>query len=144
MLRHLAVVGALATLTAGGLEAQGWIQDVRPFRPIPVGAPPTVVRVSSTVRTAIEGRIARVEVEEQFRNTGGGLAEGTYLYPLPGDAVFSDFSLWMGETKVQGEVMSAEPASSPCGRPAGAGFAPLCHHRRLSPWRRGQKSRCRA
>lgn len=110
MLRHLAVVGALATLTAGGLEAQGWIQDVRPFRPIPVGAPPTVVRVSSTVRTAIEGRIARVEVEEQFRNTGGGLAEGTYLYPLPGDAVFSDFSLWMGETKVQGEVMSADQA----------------------------------
>ena len=112
MFRRLAVLAALAALPSGAARAQGWIQDVRPFRPIPVGpAPsPTVVRVSSSVRTTIEGRIARVEVEEQFRNTGGGLAEGTYLYPLPGEAVFNDFSLWMGETKVQGEVMSADQA----------------------------------
>ena len=54
--------------------------------------------------------MARVEVEEQFRNNGGGIAEGTHLYPMPGEAVFTDFSLWMGEQEVRGEMMQAEQA----------------------------------
>ena len=107
MFRHLALTIALTALSAGGLNAQGWIQDVRPIR---VGLPSSVVRVSSNVRTTIDGPVARVEVEEQFRNAGGGLAEGTYLYPMPGEAVFTDFSLWMGENQVRGEVMTAEQA----------------------------------
>ncbi len=107
MFRRLALTIALAALSAGGLEAQGWIQDLRPAR---IGPPSSVVRVSSNVRTVIDGRVARVEVEEQFRNAGGGLAEGTYLYPMPGEAVFTDFSLWMGENQVRGEVMNAEQA----------------------------------
>jgi Ca-activated chloride channel homolog len=107
MFRRLALTVALASLTAGGLEAQGWIQVERPIR---VGPPSAVVRISSHVRTVVDGRVARVEVEEQFRNAGGGLAEGSYLYPMPGEAVFTDFALWMGETEVRGEVMSAEQA----------------------------------
>lgn len=111
MFRRFALTIALAALSAGGLEAQGWIQDLRPdVRPIRVGQPSSVVRISSTVRTVIDGRVARVEVEEQFRNAGGGLAEGNYLYPMPGEAVFTDFSLWMGENQVHGEVMNAEQA----------------------------------
>jgi Ca-activated chloride channel family protein len=107
MFRRLALTLAVTALTAGGLRAQGWIQDLRPIRP---GLPMSVVRISSTVRTVIDGRVARVEVEEQFRNTGGGLAEGSYLYPMPGEAVFTDFSLWMGENQVRGEVMNADQA----------------------------------
>ncbi|HTT69123.1 MAG TPA: VIT domain-containing protein [Gemmatimonadales bacterium] len=107
MLRRLAVAAGLVALTAGALEAQGWIEIQRP---LPPGLPSQVVRVSSAVRTTIEGRVARVEVEEQFRNAGGGLAEGSYLYPLPGEAVFTDFSLWMGEDQVRGEVMGADQA----------------------------------
>jgi Ca-activated chloride channel family protein len=110
MLRHLAYTAALAALSAGTLHAQGWIQIERPIRPGPTM--PTVVRIASDVRTRIDGRVARVEVEEQFRNVGGGVAEGTYLYPMPGEAVFTDFSLWMGETQVRGEMMSAEQARS--------------------------------
>ena len=58
----------------------------------------------------VDGPVARVEVEEQFRNSGGGLAEGSYLYPLPGEAVFQNFSLWMGEREIRGEVMQADEA----------------------------------
>jgi Ca-activated chloride channel family protein len=109
MVRHLTLTVALAALCAGALQAQGWIQADRPV--LRVGPPASsVIRVSSTVRTRIDGRVARVEVEEQFRNAGGGLAEGTYLYPMPGEAVFTDFSLWMGEQQVRGEMMSAEQA----------------------------------
>jgi Ca-activated chloride channel family protein len=108
MLRHLAFTAALTALSAGALQAQGWIQIERPIRP---GVPsPALVRVSSDVRTRIDGRVARVEVEEQFRNAGGGIAEGSYLYPMPGEAVFTDFSLWIGETQVRGEMMNAEQA----------------------------------
>ena len=66
-------------LTAAPAAAQGWIEIERPRIPLPVS--PNIVRVSSEVRTAIDGRVARVEVEERFRNSGGGIAEGSYLYP---------------------------------------------------------------
>ncbi len=109
MLRHLFVTLALV-LAPAALAAQGWIEPIRP--PIGRVGPSPIVRVSSVVRTRVEasGRVARVEVEEQFRNAGGGLAEGSYLYPMPGEAVFTDFSLWMGETQVRGEMMNADQA----------------------------------
>jgi Ca-activated chloride channel family protein len=102
------MVLALALLAgASTLEAQGWI-DVVP-RPGLVQNT-NVFRISSNVRTRVDGRVATIEVEEQFRNTGPVLAEGTYLYPLPGEAVFQNFSLWMGETEMHGEMMSADQA----------------------------------
>ena len=108
MFRRLLFTVALAAGSAGAANAQGWIEIERPIRPGLSASP--VVRISSNVRTRIDGRVAVVEVEEQFRNAGGGIAEGTYLYPLPGEAVFQNFSLWMGETEVRGEMMNAEQA----------------------------------
>lgn len=108
MLRHIALATGLLLAAAAPAAAQGWIEIERP-----IGPPnPNVglIRVGSQVRTTIDGRVARVEVEEQFRNTGNALAEGTYLYPLPGEAVFSGFSLWMGERELRGETMTAEQA----------------------------------
>jgi Ca-activated chloride channel family protein len=98
---------AVATLVTAPLHAQGWIEIERPPRPGPAGA---VLRVASEVSVTVTGRVARVAVEERFRNTGGGLAEGSYLYPLPGEAVFQNFSLWIGEQEIRGEVMQADEA----------------------------------
>ncbi len=106
---HRISLGALALmLSAAPAAAQGWI-EVAPSR-VPSQNNPNVVRVASDVRTTIEGRVVRVEVEERFRNAGGGLAEGSYLYPLPGEAVFQNFSLWMGEQEIRGEMMNVEQA----------------------------------
>jgi Ca-activated chloride channel family protein len=106
---HHTLLSALALmLTAAPVAAQGWIEIERPRIPTPVS--PNIIRVSSEVRTSIEGRVARVEVEERFHNSGGGIAEGSYLYPLPGEAVFQNFSLWMGEQELKGEMMNAEQA----------------------------------
>ncbi len=88
--------------------AQGWIDEVRPVGP--VRSDPAVVRVESNVRVTVDGRVARFEVTERFRNTGRGIAEGTYHYPLPGEAVFSNFSLFQGEQELRGEMMTAEEA----------------------------------
>ena len=109
MYRQTLLAAALAISAAAPLTAQGWI-DIERRPGIPQN--PSIFRVSSNVRTRIEGRVATIEVEEQFRNTGGGIAEGTYLYPLPGEAVFQNFSLWMGENEVRGEMMNAEQARS--------------------------------
>jgi Ca-activated chloride channel family protein len=92
------------------LCAQGWIDIDRPVSS--VRGPAQLVRVSSAVRATIDGRVARFEVEERFRNNGGTIAEGTYLYPLPGEAVFSDFSLFQGERELKGEMMAADQARS--------------------------------
>ena len=97
-----------AMLVATPLAAQGWIERDGPV--VMPAVPSTIVRVSTNVRISLDGRIARFEVEELFRNTGGRIAEGSYLYPLPGEAVFTDFSLFLGDQELKGEVMNAEQA----------------------------------
>jgi Ca-activated chloride channel family protein len=91
--------------------AQGWIEPPILRWPLPRPSPaPHVERVRTSVIVRVTDRVARVEVQESFRNTGGGLAEGHYLYPLPGDAVFSNVSLFQGEEELKGETMDARTA----------------------------------
>ena len=97
----------ILTLTlAGPLAAQGWI-EVLPDRP---GG--GVVKVRTDVSVVVVGRVAHVEVEEFFRNDGRRLGEGDYIYPLPGEAVFSNFSLFQGDEELRGETMDADRARS--------------------------------
>jgi len=106
----------LAALLLGGTPhpaaAQGWIE--RPADPTTPLRAWQVVRTHSEVEARVEavagGRVVRVEVTEWFRNEGGAVAEGHYLYPLPGEAVFQGFSLFQGETELRGEVMDAGEA----------------------------------
>jgi Ca-activated chloride channel family protein len=106
----LAVLSALALVSAPSLHAQGWVEIERPSdRRLPAG---DVSRSGSDVRIAVDGRVARTEIEERFRNNGAVVAEGSYLYPMPGEAVFTNFSLWMGDQEVKGETMNAEQARS--------------------------------
>src|ERR1043166_719418 len=86
MLTPRRVLGA-AMLLSGTLVspslAQGWIDPVHP--PIP-NATGRVERLRSAVQVSISGRVARVTVEEWFRNNGPALEEGMYHFPLPGEA----------------------------------------------------------
>ncbi|MEP6589901.1 MAG: VIT domain-containing protein [Gemmatimonadota bacterium] len=107
-MRRTSLTLLLLATAPTALLAQGWIEPDRPVGPIRNS--PSIVRVGSTVHVTVDGRVARFEVEERFRNTGGGIAEGSYLYPLPGEAVFSDFSLFQGEQELKGEMMNAEQA----------------------------------
>ena len=87
--------------------AQGWIE---PLTLRPGTAVSRVERLRTSVTVRVTDRVARVEVEEWFRNAGGGIAEGDYIYPLPGETVFSDFSLFQGEEELKGEAMEASKA----------------------------------
>ncbi len=107
MIRSIPGAAALLLL-ASPAAAQGWIEIEHPRGNTTMDS--QLRRVSADVRVTLEGRIAHVEVEERFQNTGGRVTEGSYLYPMPGEAVFQNFSLWMGDQEVRGEMMNAEQA----------------------------------
>src|SRR5687768_17235538 len=109
-LTGLALALALSPALTPSLSAQGWIEPL-PGRPIPVGGW-VVEKTRSEVRVTVEGRVATVELNEWFRNDGRQVAEGDYLYPLPGEAAFSGFSLWQGEDELRGEMMDRDRARS--------------------------------
>jgi Ca-activated chloride channel homolog len=100
------LLAAVATLVPAGTEAQGWIEP----RPMPGPAPWAVEKVRTSITVRVTGRVAHVEVEEWFRNHGRMQAEGDYVYPLPGEAVFASYSLYQGEQELRGELMRAEDA----------------------------------
>lgn len=103
------LVLAAVLIAPSATQAQGWIEPTpAPGRVAPVAW--NVTRIATNIRATVEGRVARIEVEEQFRNNGGGMAEGTYHYPLAGEAVFQSLSLWMGEQEMRGELMDVSKA----------------------------------
>ncbi|HWB43199.1 MAG TPA: VIT domain-containing protein, partial [Gemmatimonadales bacterium] len=87
--------------------AQGWMEIEGRRTTVPAGP---VSRVDSRVTIAVDDRLARVQVEERFRNGGPAVAEGSYLYPLAGEASFTDFSLWLNDEELRGEAMDADRA----------------------------------
>ncbi|MGH7575406.1 MAG: VIT domain-containing protein, partial [Longimicrobiales bacterium] len=100
------LVALTAAMALGApLAAQGWIE------PLPGWLDPGVIKLRTNVTVRVTDRVALVEVEEWFENRGG-VSEGDYLYPLPGEAVFSDFSLFQGDAELRGETMDAERARS--------------------------------
>lgn len=109
-MQSLRVLG-FAVLLFGTLTpavfAQGWID---PIRPIPPASNARIERLRSAVQVHVTGRVARVVVEEWFRNNGPAIDEGTYHFPLPGEAVFSSYSLWQGDQELRGEAMDASQA----------------------------------
>ena len=117
---YVVVIAPLA-LMGGGRDAtaqrQGAHITVEPIN-VPIGAmprpanDPLVQRVRTDVQITVDGdqRVARVEIEDRFRNNGGGLLEGDYLYPIPPGAVFTDLSLFMGEQELKGEMLPAGTA----------------------------------
>lgn len=96
----------LSVLPPGVLHAQGWIEP----RPGPAAAAWGIEKLRTTVTVRVADRVAHVEVEEWFRNNGGGMGEGDYVYPLPGEAVFASYSLYQGDDELRGEMMDASAA----------------------------------
>ena len=103
---------AMMAGACGPLAGQGWIEppDLRRCGPPPCSGEWGVHKTRSEVSVRVEGRVAEVVVSEWFRNRGGRVAEGDYLYPLPGEAVFQGFSLFQGDAELRGEIMDAEQA----------------------------------
>src|SRR5688572_32142049 len=107
-MRWTIVLTLCTLLLPATATAQGWIEPLPRPQLLPQASRVERIRTSVTVR--VTDRVARVQVEEWFRNSGAGLAEGDYIYPLAGETVFSDFSLFQGEEELKGETMDAARA----------------------------------
>jgi Ca-activated chloride channel family protein len=105
-MRWTTVVTFCTLLLPASAAAQGWIEPL----PRPQPQPARVERVRTSITVRVTDRVARVQVEDWFRNSGARMAEGDYIYPLSGEAVFSDFSLLQGEEELKGETMDAARA----------------------------------
>jgi len=103
----LAIIVAAQLAAPSPADAQGWIE------PTEGNIRSGVERTRTNVQVTVRGRVAEFEVEEWFHNSGAArFGEGDYIYPLPGEAVFSQFSLFQGDTELTGETMDAAQARS--------------------------------
>lgn len=86
----------------------------------PPGTPPLppvevnrVVTVEDyVVEARIDGPLANVRVTQVFRNQGGAVVEGQFIFPLPVDAAVSDLQMTVNDVVMEGKIMPADDARS--------------------------------
>jgi Ca-activated chloride channel homolog len=112
MLRTLMLALAGLACTAAGLQAQGVIVP-RPCDRCPPPGPGQGAGLpveSVTFETTIQGQVATTHVTQVFRNPHPQVMEGTYFFPLPEEASITEFAIWDGDRRLQGEVRPREEA----------------------------------
>ncbi|HPH96208.1 MAG TPA: VIT domain-containing protein [Anaerolineaceae bacterium] len=62
------------------------------------------------VTVTIENQVAVTHVDQVFYNPNSWTVEGTYIFPIPVDAVVTNFVLWIDGQPVEGQVLSANEA----------------------------------
>ena len=62
------------------------------------------------VDVTIIDQLAITKVDQVFYNPNDWAVEGTYLFPLPAEAVASGFKLWMDDSPVEGKLLDATEA----------------------------------
>jgi len=62
------------------------------------------------VQVEIINQVARTSIDEVFINNHDRDIEGTFIFPLPEGASISEFAMFIGDQKVQGEVLDAGQA----------------------------------
>ncbi|MHC4134944.1 MAG: VIT domain-containing protein [Planctomycetota bacterium] len=99
---------ALLLLLCGTALANGIFVESRP--PTSEQPLPPVRLKDHRVAATIRDRVANVTVEQVFFNHSHAVLEGTYLFPLPRDAVVGEFAMTMGGRMIEGEVLEANRA----------------------------------
>lgn len=62
------------------------------------------------VTVAIDGQHAVTEVDQVLKNVSGDHAEAVYLFPIPKGAQITAFEMWVGDKKMDGEILPADKA----------------------------------
>lgn len=116
----LALALAFTLASVMPVHADGIIIPPQPPPPCdpgrPICPPPPVRPISQLqikyhhVSVTIHQQVATTHVDQVFYNPNDWPIEGTYIFPLPVEAVISEFTLWVDGKPVQGEVLEAEKA----------------------------------
>ncbi len=62
------------------------------------------------VNVEIDSQIARTSVDMRFDNDGNGLAEGTFVFPLPQGAVVENLVMYINDIPIEARVLPADEA----------------------------------
>lgn len=65
---------------------------------------------SHRVETTITDQVAQTHVSMEFVNEGEGLAEGTFLFPLPAGASVDELIMYINDEPVEGRILDAGEA----------------------------------
>ncbi len=71
---------------------------------------PPLAMLDHRVEVRIEDQVATTYIEQTFRNHTDRALEATYLLPVPKGANVNEFYMWVGPTKVKGELVEADKA----------------------------------
>jgi Ca-activated chloride channel family protein len=85
--------------------------NARCIGPTDTGICPAYLRVKNhNVTVTIENQVARTKIDQIFVNDSDNVLEGTYIFPLPEDAVISDFAMYVDGVRLEGKVLDREQA----------------------------------
>jgi Ca-activated chloride channel family protein len=62
------------------------------------------------VTVTIENQIATTQVDLEFVNEGNGLAEGTFIFPLPAEASVDQLTMYINGQPIEAKILRAEEA----------------------------------
>lgn len=110
----LVVCLVLLATAAGPVSADGIIIPP-PCRGMDCPQPPQRPITQLDIRyhhvdVRIDNQVAITRVDQVFHNPNSYAVEGTYIFPLPLDAVVNSFTLWVDGQPVEGKVLAAEEA----------------------------------
>lgn len=112
---------ALLGFTPAAL-AQGVLVDVRidhpvrlprpiPMPPRPIPQPPSSYKIDSIeVNAKLTDQVARVQVSQEFENTGSVQMEVSFMFPLPYDGAIDQLTLLVDGKEFQAKLLSKEDA----------------------------------
>ena len=97
-----------AAFTVVSLVAALVVADRAKGQALVVGGGSSVRVESCHVTATVEEGVARVEVDETFRNPASRALEGVFCFRLPESAIVGDFSMWMEGKEQRGRVIDAK------------------------------------
>ncbi len=62
------------------------------------------------VSVEVRDQVARTSIDQVFVNNHDRDIEGTFIFPLPENAAISEFALYVGEKKIEGEILDSQEA----------------------------------
>jgi Ca-activated chloride channel homolog len=107
-MRLLLPVGVVLSLLLVGVASACVVIPRPPPRP---DIPPLYLQCKSQhVEVTIVDQVARVTVTTELHNPHAQQVEGTFLFPVPAGASVGNFSYWIGDKEMKGELLDRDKA----------------------------------
>ncbi len=104
------VLTALFLIRTGTAEAQSADEGDWGLQFIGDGQQQHSVALDTLIDADINGLVARIEVQQRFRNTGRSWSEAIYRFPLPPGAAVDRMQVQVGDRIIEGEIQEREVA----------------------------------